>query len=70
MRLLIHLCNQRVLTSRVDHMWPISEKIKKIIPTNKLIVKESKIEDYGWPRSKNIFIETKKQMNDGSGSSI
>jgi hypothetical protein len=27
----------------------MSEKVKKLIPTNKLIVKDASIEDYGWP---------------------
>lgn len=49
MRLLYHLCNQRILTYHIEHMWPISEKVKKLIPTKKQIVKDTSIEDYGWP---------------------
>lgn len=49
MRLLYHLGNQRILTYHIEHMWPMSEKVKKLIPTNKLIVKDASIEDYGWP---------------------
>tara|TARA_B100001093_G_C25950324_1_gene644753 strand:- start:56 stop:196 length:141 start_codon:yes stop_codon:yes gene_type:complete len=33
-------------------MWPMTEKVKKLIPANKLIVKNASIEDYGWPTNK------------------
>lgn len=62
MRLLIHLCNQRLLTYHIEHMWPMSKKIKKKqIPTNKIIIQYvSTIEDYGWPRSNKFVL---KQRN-------
>ena len=49
MRLLVHLCNQRILNYHIDHMWPMSKKIKKLIHTNEVVIKENTIEDYGWP---------------------
>lgn len=61
MRVLVHLCNQRLLNYHVEHMWPISEKVKKLIPRKKIIVRDSKIEDYGWPR--NNKYELKERNN-------
>ena len=61
MRLLVHLCNQRFATYHIDHMWPMSEKIKKLIPTNKLIIQDTAIEDFGWPKgSKSLSKQTTK----------
>ena len=51
MRLLLHLCNQRLITYHTEHMWPMSEKVKKLISKNKLLIKDNLIiEDYGWPK--------------------
>lgn len=61
MRLLLHLCNQRLLTYHIEHMWPMTKKVKKLIPKNKLIIQDvSTIEDYGWPRSNKFVL---KQRN-------
>lgn len=67
MRLLYHLCNQRFLTYHIDHMWPMSEKVKKLIPTNKLIVKDASIEDYGWPsNNKSLLKQTNKSKQESA----
>lgn len=60
MRLLVHLCNQRLLTYHIDHMWPMSKKVKNLIPKKKLLVKEIIVEDYGWPRSSKSVLKEKK----------
>ena len=57
MRLLYHLCNTRLLTYPIEHMWPMSEQVKKQIPIKKLIVKDSSIEDYGWPTGNNSLLK-------------
>jgi hypothetical protein len=41
-------------------MWPMSEKVKKQITIKKLIVKESSIEDYGWPTKNKQINKCKK----------
>jgi len=64
MRLLVQLCNQRILNYHIDHMWPMSEKIKKI-PKNKLVVKHNTIEDYGWPTSKYVLKQINKYKKKG-----
>lgn len=65
MRLLVHLCNQRLLTYHIEHMWPMSEKVKKLIPTNKLIVKDASIEDFGWPpNNKSLLKERRKSKQE------
>lgn len=69
MRVLFHLCNQRLLTYHTEHMWPMSEKVKKLIPTKKLIIQDSKsIEEYGWPRSNEYLLKQKNVFNQESVS--
>lgn len=67
MRVLNHLCNKRFVTYYIEHMWPMSEKVKKQITIKKLIVKESSIEDYGWPTCNNSLLKqtTKPQKESG-----
>lgn len=67
MRLLVHLCNQRLLTYHFEHMWPMSNKIKKLIPTNKQIIKDIRIvEDYGWPRSNEYLLKERSKYKQES----
>lgn len=67
MRLLYNLCNKRLLTYHIEHMWPMSEKVKKQIPIKKLIVKASSIEDYGWPIDNNSLLKQITKPNKESG---
>jgi hypothetical protein len=45
----------------------MSEKVKKLIPTNKLIVKDASIEDYGWPSNNKSLL---KQRNKSKQESV
>ena len=63
MRLLVHLCNQRLLTYHIDHMWPMSKKVKNLIPKKKLLVQNIIVEDYGWPRTSKSVPKEKKILS-------
>ena len=67
MRLLVHLCNQRLLNYHMEYLWPMSEKAKKLIPTNKVVFKEQNVEDYGWPVNRKYLL---KQTNKSKQESV
>ena len=58
MRLLVHLCNQRALTYHIEHMWPhcSPDKLKNLLHKKNFGIKnEYIVEDFGWPRKKDLF---------------
>jgi len=49
----------------MEYMWQMSEKAKKLIPTNKVVFKEQNVEDYGWPpNNKSLLKQTNKSKQE------